>query len=253
MIYLDGHILPEAEALIPVTDRGLQFGDGVFTTAKVVDGKIINWRGHHQRLISHCGALGITPPILTHQQINDYIIAADATKGIWRLKVLITAGGRGLTMKSRPYAHVIGTLSLYVPSDGASRLYPVTVSLEGPLARIKTLSYLHRLFLFQQAHAMGFDDVITVSRDGYLLESAFSNVFWIADGVISTPDNSLPLLEGLSIVSILNDYSARGYKVDRGCWSLEQIPEHARVLTCNAMQTRRVSAIGDRVFPETEK
>jgi len=38
-IFLNGHFVPEAEALIPVNDRGFMYGDGLFETVRVVNGR----------------------------------------------------------------------------------------------------------------------------------------------------------------------------------------------------------------------
>jgi branched-subunit amino acid aminotransferase/4-amino-4-deoxychorismate lyase len=38
LVYLNGSYLPPEEACLPVSDRGLAYGDGVFTTMKVSRG-----------------------------------------------------------------------------------------------------------------------------------------------------------------------------------------------------------------------
>lgn len=251
MIYLDGRILPESEALIPVTDRGLQLGDGVFTTAKVVDGSIIRWERHHQRLVSQCEALCIVPPSVTHRQMQDYVAQAGASSGTWRLKVVITAAGNGLCLTSRPAAHVIASLTQYTAPSGPARLYPIEAPMVGPLTKIKTLCYLHRLYLFQAAQDAGYDDVATVTSDGTLIETAFSNLFWIAGKTIYSPSSDLPLLDGIALSETLDEHQSRGYTVERGHWNVDRLCSDARIFTCNALHTRPVSAIGTREFTHT--
>ena len=47
---------------VSVHDRGFQYGDGVFETIAVFDGRPLLWRLHLTRLQQGCMRLGITPP-----------------------------------------------------------------------------------------------------------------------------------------------------------------------------------------------
>ena len=80
---------------IPVTDRGLAYGDGLFTTAKIIDGQVILLDNHLNRLIDGCERLGVATPK------RDYLAEEMklAAKGfiLACVKVIITtgSGGRG--------------------------------------------------------------------------------------------------------------------------------------------------------------
>ena len=49
-VYLDGAIVPEEEAKVPVGDRGLLYGDGVFETMRVCEGRVFRLGAHFERL-----------------------------------------------------------------------------------------------------------------------------------------------------------------------------------------------------------
>src|SRR5437868_14284457 len=48
--FLNGKIVPETEALISIFDRGFLYGDGLFETMRVYNGKLFLWREHMERL-----------------------------------------------------------------------------------------------------------------------------------------------------------------------------------------------------------
>jgi 4-amino-4-deoxychorismate lyase len=48
--------------VIAVTDRGLSYGDGVFRTLTVREGRPQHWPRHFAMLRSDCAALGIACP-----------------------------------------------------------------------------------------------------------------------------------------------------------------------------------------------
>ena len=60
--YFNGEFVPESHVLIPFRDRGFRFGDGVFDTARTVDGAIFRLKEHVERLYRSLRYLRIEPP-----------------------------------------------------------------------------------------------------------------------------------------------------------------------------------------------
>jgi branched-subunit amino acid aminotransferase/4-amino-4-deoxychorismate lyase len=75
---------------LPIDDRGLQYGHGVFETCRVVDGRIPLWEFHRERL--NATALRLRIPLdLACVEADANQLAAEHTDAV--LKILITAGG----------------------------------------------------------------------------------------------------------------------------------------------------------------
>ena len=51
-----------SEAVLPLNDRGLAYGDGVFETVLVRDGTPLLWDAHLARLTRGCERLGFPAP-----------------------------------------------------------------------------------------------------------------------------------------------------------------------------------------------
>ena len=49
-VYVDGQFVPETEAKISIFDRSFLFADGVYEVTSVLDGKLIDFKGHMTRL-----------------------------------------------------------------------------------------------------------------------------------------------------------------------------------------------------------
>ena len=62
IVYVNGAYLPEEEAKISVFDRGFLFADGVYEVTSVLDGKLIDFAGHLQRLHRSLGELEMPAP-----------------------------------------------------------------------------------------------------------------------------------------------------------------------------------------------
>ena len=80
---------------IPADDRGFQYGDGLFETALLVDGRVRFLDAHCQRLFAGCTRLGITPPDQPTLLREIAQITSDADRGVVKVIVTRGAGGRG--------------------------------------------------------------------------------------------------------------------------------------------------------------
>ena len=49
-IYLNGEYVPEIDGKVSVFDRGFLFSDSVYEVVSVLDGKLVDFDGHAQRL-----------------------------------------------------------------------------------------------------------------------------------------------------------------------------------------------------------
>src|SRR5204863_309733 len=60
--WLDGCVIPLAEARIPINDHGLLYGDGIFEGIRITAGRVFRLDDHLARFASAARAIGLTPP-----------------------------------------------------------------------------------------------------------------------------------------------------------------------------------------------
>lgn len=243
-VILNGKICLEERASIPITDRGFLFGEGFFTTIRVSEGHCELLPLHMHRLQSQAEAFGIPHDPLPIPLIEELIAKNQAHQGIWRLKILVTLKG---DLEYPELGNTIATLNPYTDNPEPVRLGLYPYPLESPTAHLKTLSYLDHTQVKKYALREGFHDAITMSKEGFLLETAFSNLFWIDQNVLYYPHFDLPYLKGVYLQHLLANatLSNRGVKI-----SFEELPSSASVFTCNSLShIRSVGSIGDRAFP----
>ncbi len=106
----------QSHTTIELADRGLQYGDGLFTTIAIQQGQALFWEAHMQRLQSGCQRLNLVPPnlsLLQHESqfLLDKLAQTSVNDAV--LKILITRGqgGRGYCPPQR--RHNTRILSLY--------------------------------------------------------------------------------------------------------------------------------------------
>ena len=164
-------------------------GDGVFRTILVKDGVPLHLSEHLQKLQRECAKMHIHPTLPTIPGIEK--------AGVWRLKIAIVAKER-LNLQEWVQGTPILTLQPYIAPTTPQKIciYPEPFHRLNP--KIKSLSYLDQMTLYTYAHKRGYDEVLTVNQEGYVLEGAFSNVFWEEEDSLYFMDQSLPYYEGLT-------------------------------------------------------
>lgn len=188
-------------AQVSPLDRGFAYGDGVFETCKMLQGKIPLWHLHKERLLKSCEKLSIPVVIdLVEAQLTS-LISLLATTNIENAVVKFTVtrgqGGRGYRAPDTTSPTiVIGVFpAANYPqgyfSEGVSvRLCNQRLSCNPSLAGLKHLNRLEQVLARAEWRDEAIAEGILLDTQGNLIEAVFSNIFLIKDGELFTPDLS---------------------------------------------------------------
>jgi branched-chain amino acid aminotransferase len=82
----NGKLIPSSEYSISSGNRGYSYGDGLFETIRVINGKVTNFENHFSRLTEGAKALKMRlPSFMTQdfllQQMSELIAACKITEG----------------------------------------------------------------------------------------------------------------------------------------------------------------------------
>lgn len=203
LVYLNGAYVPAEKALVPADDRGLAYGDGVFTTVRISQGRpcFIQW--HLERLLRDAAALCIEPPPVgeLEEACRGLIARLEIQEGVVKMTVTRGSGGRGPSPRGVGEPTVIFAASEPPPPRPALRAITVPDA-RGPLAAHKTLNYLPNVLALRQAEASGCDEAL-FARDGALVEATVSNLVGMMDGAFFTPPSGGTVLDGTARRALL--------------------------------------------------
>ena len=213
IVYLDGQFVPEAVALIPVSDRAFLLGDGLFETVLVQGGRPFLWEHHWRRLLGGAHFLRLKLPLdesRLRAVILELIARNQLPSAILRLTVSRGSGGRGYSLRGADQPRIVMTLHPPALAPGATappwRL--VTSSLRVPtgaaLAGCKTLNKLPNILARAEAEAAGADEALLLNTDGDVAEAAAANIFWITGDSVCTPALASGVLGGVTRYVVLN-------------------------------------------------
>lgn len=195
---INGEIVPQARAVVPVTDRGFLYGDGLFETMHAYGRKIFRLREHLRRLAAGAQTLAFEPP-QDLRRLNAWIQqAVDAAKfpeANVRLTVTRGSGPRGPSIKGPFTPTVVITVTEYQRPD--ERLYKAGTTAilarirrqeSATTATLKTLNYIDQILARREADAAGVDEALLLNNAGLLCEGSASNISLVRNGTIAIPD-----------------------------------------------------------------
>lgn len=213
-VFLNGRFIPEAQAVVPISDRGFLYGDGLFETIRVSGNRAIWWTRHLERLQQGAAFLNLALP-WPAEKLHEFAITLIRQNGMADavLRVALTrgSGSRGYSPKDANNPTLAMTLRPLPPVASSLRL--VTASLRVPancpLAGFKTANKLLQVMARAEAEARGADEAIFLNTDGHVAEAAASNVFWLVDGAVCTPPVADGALAGIAREVLLQTCQAR--------------------------------------------
>ena len=199
IVFLNGKFVPEEQALVSVFDRAFLYGDGLFETMRVVNGKPFRWWDHMERLRKGGDFLGIKIPFgcKSLEKFAAELIAQNKMPdALMRLTVSRGIGPRGYSPKGADKPTLVMTMhpapnkpALPWKLHIASQRLPAS----DKLAQFKTANKLAQVLARAEADAAGADEALLLNTDGHVVEGASSNLFWIEGKTVCTP----PLTDGL--------------------------------------------------------
>jgi len=249
IVFLNGQFVPEAQALIPVSDRGFLYGDGLFETVRVVNGRPFRLAQHLERMMRGADFLKIkcqfTPAEL--QKFAGQLVEQNKMpEAVLRVTLTRGPGERGYTPQPGSQPTVVMTLHAVsgAPASGTARSDPslsqavpeagapirwrlITSSFRIPagdlLSSFKTMSKLVHVMARREAVEKGADEALLVNTNGEAVETAGGNLFWICGGKICTVPTSCGALPGITRAVVLEICQTLGLSVNERVISPEAL------------------------------
>jgi len=198
----DSNNKQSADIGISFNDRALQYGDGVFETMRICDGGIPMWEYHQQRLINAQKALGLPLENLLSQW-NEFAVSnlVNFENACAKLVISRGEGPRGYKIPQPVQLNwwlKITDLPIKSEHEGFRlTLCRHALSRQPALAGIKHLNRLDQVLARSEWGGRdNFDEGIMFNIDGDVVEGTMSNLFWLKDGRLFTPDLSQEGIDG---------------------------------------------------------
>jgi D-alanine transaminase len=226
--YYNGEMGPLEDMKVPMGDRALYFGDGIYEATCVANRVPFALDEHLDRMYNSLRLLEI-PFRMERDQIKaelQKVIDAAEESPVYFLYWQIS---RGVCVRNHPFppAEVQPTLLIYVRPYAMKSLdkpYKL-ISLEDnryKLCNIKTLNLIPSVLANQRAVERGCDEAV-LHRGSRVTECAHSNISILKDGVLRTAPTDELILPGITRKHLLELARANGIPVEEKPFSMVEL------------------------------
>ena len=185
------------ESSVPVTDRGLHYGDGLFETILCLDQQLILRAPHLARLWRDAVRLKITIDITALEkelaQLQAMMAALGKDAGVVKIIVTRESSGRGYSTggcggSNRLLQFTSGIQYPKANRDGIRMaLSDLKLAQQPALAGIKHLNRLEQVLAHSAIPKPFYQEALLCDSQQRVIEGTISNVFFVKDGKLVTP------------------------------------------------------------------
>lgn len=205
--YFNGRFVDSVDPVVPIDERGHQFGDGVYEVIRIYNKKPFMLDEHLDRLYMSAEAIALpfrqereSFQAIIHQLIeksglDNLDVYLQITRGMAPRNHLFPDCPVSVSMTAKPFRSIPaelrekGAKAILHPDERWANCY------------IKSLNLLPNILAKQKAHEQGCLEAI-LFRDGSITEGTSSNVFVIKDSCLYTTPLSRHILAGITRMAV---------------------------------------------------
>jgi 4-amino-4-deoxychorismate lyase len=243
----------EISTLVATANRGLNFGDGLFETLVVNQGRPCRWQGHMDRLGIGCERLGLAMPPQSVLLREVQTVSAGLTDAV--VKIIICRGGSSRSYMPAEDETCVRIVSADRFPDGIARLArkgvraricELRLAIQPALGGMKHLNRLEQVLASVELRDKAAKEGILLDRMDHVTCAVGANIFLVMEDRLLTPRLDLCGVRGVVRGLILAGFGAR---CEQRRVTLDMLQEADEVFICNTVKgIVPVTAIDDQAF-----
>ena len=235
LVYVNGQFVPRQQAVVSVFDAGYVCGDGVWEGVRLVDGRIVSFDAHIERMYE--GAKSISLDIgMTRAQTKQVVIDTFLRNGMRdgaHARLMVTRGVKKTPNQDPRFiiggATVVCVAEHKVVTPDAKRnglkLFTSTLRCSGPDVFDLRLNSHSRLNLIQaliQAIQAGADEALMLDPNGFVSSCNSTNFFAVRHGALWTSSGRY-CFNGITRATMVRLAREAGIPVHEGDFTLAEV------------------------------
>ena len=230
----------EISTLVSNTNRGLNFGDGLFEVLVVQNGRPRRWQGHMDRLGIGCQRLGLTMPPQSILLREVQTVSAGLVTAV--VKIIVCRGGASREYMPPKDQECVRIVSADRYPDGIAklarkgvktRICGLRLAIQPALGGMKHLNRLEQVMASAELREHGVKEGILLDRQEHVTCAVGANIFLVAEDRLLTPRLDLCGVRGVVRGQILASFGAR---CEQRRVTLDMLQEADEVFICNTVK-----------------
>jgi D-alanine transaminase len=240
--YVNGRYLPETEAKISIFDRGFLFADGVYEVTPVVNGKLVDYDAHVERLQRSLSELQMAWPctkdelramhveLIKRNTLQEGIIYMQITRGIADRMFNFP---KDITSSLVAFPQIMKLVDN--PNSRIGVKIVTTADIRWLRRDIKSVMLLAPVLGKQEAYEKGASEAWMV-EDGKVTEGTSSNAYIVKGDTIITRPLSNRILAGCTRRALFRLSEEHGVRIEERLFSPEEAYEADEAFLTSASQ-----------------
>ncbi|QNU66114.1 aminotransferase class IV family protein [Ruminiclostridium herbifermentans] len=235
-ISINGQIKDDSVPVLTACDTSFLYGFGVFETLRIYNGVPFMLKEHVERMKNAASKLKIpfehnylkirayVQELIDHAQLKECVIRVTLSK------VSEDSSNIIITYRKLNYEQSSYNKGFMLKCSSVKR-NPTT-----PLVYLKTNNYMENIIEKNLAMSEGFNEALFLNIYNHVSECSTSNIFFVQDGKLCTPDVECGLLDGIARGMILCKLATEiGLEIEVGKYSLENLCSADEVFISNSV------------------
>ena len=250
--YYNGSFDEYGKIRLPLSDRAVFFGDGVYDAAVGEAGAVFRYEEHFERFKSNAEKIGLKFDFNKARlfEIFTELIRLSELKSYFLYFQLSAYGRERAHERKDAGANLLVTVKPWcLPSERGEISLCTAKDIRYSLCNIKTLNILPAVLFSTKAREGGFDECVFL-RGVCVTECAHSNVFIIKNGVLRTAPAGEAVLAGITRKIILTLAEESGIKSEISHFTYRDMLEADDVfISSTSKLCQHVKRINNRKMP----
>ncbi len=223
-------------------DRGLLYGDGVFETIAVKQGKLEYWEDHLERLQLGCETLGLHGLNILQLEKEVLSLVDSNSSSNKVIKIIITRGegGRGYKPSAQDVTRIVQKFpwpdhpASYMETGVSVTQCNFRLSKQSRLSQIKHLNRLEQV-LARSEWDDDYQEGLVCDADDNVIEATSSNVFFQINNTLVTPDLVECGVAGIMRKKIIEYCLSNDIEIVIRDFNRSEISQIQAMLLCNSL------------------
>jgi branched-chain amino acid aminotransferase len=259
-ISFNGKFHLQEAPLIGAANRAFRYGDGLFETMKMLDGKIIQQDGHFQRLFAGMKVLQFElPKHFTHENLLmaiEKLAKKNGHENAARIRLHIFRGNGGLyDVISHSPNYIIETWELPESNGQWNSNGLVAGIFEGVqkscdmLCNIKHNNCLPYVLAALKAKQEKWNDAIVLNQFGRVADTSIANIFAIKNNTVFTPALGEGCVAGIMRKALIKYLQQNNFNFEELPVSIADVMEADEIFFTNSIYNMRwVQRMGNKIY-----
>ena len=240
LAYLNGEFLPIQEALVPIEDRGYQFGDAVYEYIASYAGRLFCLEEHLNRLERSMQELFF--PAVPKDHVRDAVNQLFERAQFPRAGIYIQIS-RGVAPRNHPFpedadVQMVMTIRSLPDAHPNAQTGVAAITMQDfrwGRCDIKTVQLLPNTMAKQKALDAGVYDTIFITEANVVREATSSNVFIIQNKKAVTHPLTPNILSGITRMIIIDICKTKEIPLEESFYTVEELYQADEVFLCGTV------------------